>query len=285
MVCGGRATGRHSNKGTSPRDASSRNGELRLLLGRERVLDVDQQRDVGALHLALDAQHFVHLRQRRSLIDGRLFEQRGESLRLLLHTPLQVHHLALEILDRLRDGGALLGAEPDILLVLHHELGRKQHARERILRRLRRLLGTRRRNGEQDENRNQADTERFHRVLRSRLRGPSCGMLRSRSSPGSLSRKSVGACHRTVARSISRRTPSRSRRIETTTTPTTTRMTAAASPRARRPGAGARRVRAAATVARNGGVPAAASRRSASKACFSWGSSCSIILLLSPTAS
>src|SRR6266496_3099965 len=284
MVCGGRATGRHSGKGTSPRDASPRDGELRLLLGREGVLDVDQQRDVGALHLALDAQHFVHLRQRRSLIDGRLFEQRGESLRLLLHTPLQVHHLALEILDRLRDRGALLGAEPDVLLVLHHELGRKQHARERILRRLRRLLGTRRRNGEQDENRNQADTERFHRVLRSRLRGPSCGTLRSRSSPGSLSRKSVGACHRTVARSMSRPTPFCPRRVETITTAITA-TTTAASFRMRRPGAPVRRARAAATVAWNGGVPAAASRRSASKACFSWGSSCSIILLLSPTAS
>src|SRR2546430_7696409 len=35
--------------------------------------------------------------------------------RLLLHAPLQVHHLGLEVLDRLRDGGALLGAEPDVL--------------------------------------------------------------------------------------------------------------------------------------------------------------------------
>src|SRR2546425_6910165 len=77
-----------------------------------------------------------HLRERRGLIDGRLVEQRGEPLRLLLHAPLQVHHLGLEVLDRLRDGGALLGAEPDVLLVLHHELRGEEHARERVLGRL-----------------------------------------------------------------------------------------------------------------------------------------------------
>src|SRR5256885_7451879 len=258
MVCGGRATGRHSNKGTSPRDASSRNGELRLLLGRERVLDVDQERDVGALHLALDAQHFVHLREGRGLIDGRLFEERGETLRLLLHAPLQVHHLALEILDRLGDGGTLLGAEPDVLLVLHHELRWKQHPRERIVRSLRWLLRPRpcprRRDGEQSQSWNQADTECFHRVLRSRPRDPSCGTLRSSSSPGSLSRKSVGARHRTVARSICRRTPSRPRPIESTTTATTP-AAAAASLKAPCLGTVAWRARAAATVAPNGGVP------------------------------
>src|SRR5207244_13375808 len=191
----------------------------------------------------------------------------------------QVHYLALEILDRLGDRRALLGAEPDVLLVLHHQLRRKQHARQRILRSLRRLLRPplRRRDGKKDEGRNQGDMECFHRVLRSTPRGPSCGTLRSSSSPGSLSRKSVGACHRTVARSISRRTPSRSRRSEMTTTASTT-MTAAARPSARRRGRAVRRARAAAMVAANGGVPAASSRRSASEAC-------SIILVLPPAAS
>jgi len=33
---------------------------------------------VGTLHLALHAQHFVHLRQRRGLIDGGLLEERRE---------------------------------------------------------------------------------------------------------------------------------------------------------------------------------------------------------------
>src|SRR5438034_11732155 len=56
--------------------------------------------------------------------------------RSLLHAPLQVHHVGLEVLDRLRDGGALLGAEPDVLLVLHHELRGEEHARERVLGRL-----------------------------------------------------------------------------------------------------------------------------------------------------
>jgi len=113
---------------------------------------------VGALHLPLDAEHLVHLRQRRGLIDRRLVEESGEALRLLLHAPLQIHHLALEILDRFGDGGTLLGSEPDVLLVLHHELRRKQDSGERILRSLRRLLCPpfRRREREQDESPNQA---------------------------------------------------------------------------------------------------------------------------------
>ena len=79
---------------------------------------------MGAFHLALHSQHLVHLRERGGLIDARLLEQRSEPLRLVLHPPLQVHDLGLEFLDRLGDDGALLGAERDVLLVLHHELGR-----------------------------------------------------------------------------------------------------------------------------------------------------------------
>src|SRR5437899_8890019 len=246
-------------------------GELPLLLGRERVLDLDEERDVGALHLALHAQHLVHLCERRGLIDGRLVEQRGEPLRLLLHAPLQVHHLGLEVLDRLRDGGALLGAEPDVLLVLHHELRREEHASERVLGRLGEgggggggLLGSCRGDGEQGESRNQGDTKRVHGILGSLVDGgrPSSGTARNSSSPGSVSRKSVGAFHRTVARSIVT-PPPRSGRVNSRASATpATAAAAAASQRLRRPGGGARRARAAASVAWNGGAAAASSRRS-----------------------
>src|SRR5205807_8797829 len=114
-------------------------------------------------------------------IDGRLVEESREALRLLLHAPLQIHHLALEILDHFGDGGTLLGSEPDVLLVLHHELRWKQDSCERILRSLRRLLCTplRRREREQDEGPNQACTKCLYSVLASRPRGPSCRPLRS----------------------------------------------------------------------------------------------------------
>src|SRR2546430_4611753 len=115
-----------------------RRRELALLLGRERVLDLNQQGHVSALHLPFHSQHLVHLRQCRRRIDARLFEQRGEPLRLVLHAPLQIDHLGLKVLDGLRDHRALLGAERDVLLVLHHQLRRKQHTRQRVVR-LRRL--------------------------------------------------------------------------------------------------------------------------------------------------
>src|SRR5438034_1382318 len=194
--------------------------------------------------------------------------------RSLLHAPLQVHHLGLEVLDRLRDGGALLGAEPDVLLVLHHELRGEEHARERVLGRLGEgggsgggggLLGPCHGDGEQGESRNQGDTKRVHGILRSLVdRGrPSSGTARNSSSPGSASRKSVGAFHRTVARSIVT-PPPRSGRVNSRATATpATAAAAAASQRVRRPGGGAWRARAAASVAWNGAAAAASSRRSA----------------------
>src|SRR5205085_8458397 len=152
--------------------------------------------------------------------------------------PLQVHHLGLKVLDRLGDASALLGAEPDVPLVLHHQLRREQHARQRVvgLRRLSRgsrLLSCRAA-GKQGEGKNERETERFHGVLRSNVMvtRPSSGTLRSRSSFGSASRKSVGVFNRTVARSVGTARRARSR---ATATPAMT--IAAASPSARRRGA------------------------------------------------
>src|SRR5436309_374726 len=79
------------------------------------------------------------------------------------------------------------------------------------------LLGPCRGDGEQGESRNQGDTKRVHRILRSLVDGgrPSSGTARNSSSPGSASRKSVGAFHRTVARSIVT-PPPRSGRVSST---------------------------------------------------------------------
>src|SRR5437660_5134519 len=244
-----------------------RRRELALLLGRERVLDLNQQGHVGALHLPFHSQHLVHLRQCRRRIDARLLEQRGEPLRLVLHAPLKIHHFGLKILNRFRDDRTLLGAERDVLLVLHHQLRRKQQPRQRVvgLRRLGRegrLLG-RRGAGEQGEGGNECERERFHGVLRSKVMvtRPSCGTVRSRSSFGSASRKSVGVFRRTVARSLG--SPCRITRTATATL--ATMIPATANPSSRRRDVVTGRARAAASVAWNAGAIAASSRRSAWK--------------------
>src|SRR5438309_2949944 len=256
--------------GLAPGGRRSRRGELRLLLGRERVLDLDQQGDVGALHLALHPQHLVHLRRSRHWIDRRLLEQRGEPLGLVLHAPLQVHHLGLEILDRLGDDGALLGAEPEVLLVLHDQFRWEQDARQRVVGlwglglRRRGLLGCRA-DREQDEGRHEREAERFHGVLRSKVMvtRPSSGTVRSSSSFGSASRKSVGVFKRAVARSLDN-----FRRMMSTAIATLAMTAAAAtSPTGRCRAVAARRARAALSVARNDGATPNCARRSASNRC------------------
>src|SRR5439155_1415229 len=208
----------------------------------------------------------------RRLIDGRLVEQGGEPLRLLLHPPLQVHDPGLEVLNRFGDRRALLGPQPDLLLVLHHELGGEKHAPERVLRRLaglgrRGLLRAQGRDGEEGKGRHERHTERLHGVLQSvstewkgRVTRPSSGTVRNSSAPGTRSRKSLGACHRARARSIGM--PRRPRPASTTVTPSAAMTAAAAAIRRARGRGDAPRRAAAASVARNGVAPATSSRRS-----------------------
>src|SRR5260221_10141419 len=46
--------------------------EERLLLRGQLILETDEQRDLGALHLALERQHRIELHQRLALVDLRL---------------------------------------------------------------------------------------------------------------------------------------------------------------------------------------------------------------------
>src|SRR5207245_2797000 len=79
-------------------------------------------------------EQFVDLCERGRLIHRWLVEQLGEPLSLVLHLPLQVQHLRLELLNHSGDRGTLFRLEPDGTLLLHPELGREQEPRERVLR-------------------------------------------------------------------------------------------------------------------------------------------------------
>lgn len=97
-------------------------GELGLLLRGQGVLDLHQQTDVRPLHLPLHGEDLVELLQRDRLIHRRLSEQLRETLRLVLHSPLQLDGLVLEFLDRPRDDSSLIGAQPQLALVAHDQL-------------------------------------------------------------------------------------------------------------------------------------------------------------------
>src|SRR5262249_23627627 len=106
-------------------------GELLLLLGRELVLEADEERQVRLLHLALDVHHLTRARQRRLLVDLVGGEQLLKRFGLLLESPPQLEHLLVRRRHLLRDGVALLRREADIALVLHHEAREEELLQER----------------------------------------------------------------------------------------------------------------------------------------------------------
>src|SRR5213076_277896 len=189
--------------------------ELHLLVLCELVLDLDQQADVGPLHLTLHDEHLVDLRERGRLIHHRLIEQLGQPLGLVLHLPLQVQHLRLELLDRSRDRGALFRLEADGALLVHHQLWRKQKPGERVLlvwgtagtTRLRLLARRFERTKQEDQG--DACSTLHGNSLPSNM---SLGTARNSSAPGVRSKKSVGASQRAASKSTStlRRPPGRS---------------------------------------------------------------------------
>src|SRR5436190_9072609 len=77
--------------------------QLLLLCWSQRVLETDHQRHLRPLHVALERQHAVHLRQRLRLVDAVLVQQPAELLHLGAQLPLRVHHRPLRILHRARD--------------------------------------------------------------------------------------------------------------------------------------------------------------------------------------
>src|SRR5215208_769004 len=205
--------------GRAPRRRrSAQRPERGLLLGRERVLDPNEQRHLRALDLALDRQRAVHLRQHRRLVHRGALQQLEELLRLGLHAPLQIHELVLRLLNRFRDGLALLGPEPDALLLLHDQLGREELLLDRLVLTL--LRAHRRRGGQREHERDREGARSIrHEVLpwsrtvsgvgrrprRVSVRSisrpaapPKLGTVRSSSPPEVRSRKSVGASHRTL---------------------------------------------------------------------------------------
>src|SRR3990172_3412555 len=246
---------------------SARGLELGLLLRGEGVLDLHQETDVRALDFPLDVQHLVKMLQDGGLVGHRLAEHLAQLLGLRLHAPLELDGLRLKVLNRFGDSGLLLGSQADILLVPHDQLWREQVPRERVLRRSRgrrRLLGRGRGRHRQDQREQQVGYSAVHGFLQSVVK---LGMVSRYSAPGTLSKKSVGLCHRAVARLTSAwRWPLGASTLTTTnTTATATAVIAGTHRRGRGPTRPVRRA-AARTAARDGASRASSCRRGARRA-------------------
>src|SRR5438552_1270336 len=105
--------------------------ELLLLLRIELILDPNEQGEVHLLHLLLDGRHLAQLGEHRRLVHVVGGQELAERLGFRVEPPLKVDQLLLRLVHRLLDGVHLGRPEPDLLLVLHHELRRKDLLQER----------------------------------------------------------------------------------------------------------------------------------------------------------
>src|SRR5436305_6251609 len=107
--------------------------QLRDLRWSEEVLQPHQQCEVRALDLALEGHDLVGALQDLRFVDGRLLQELGHAASLLLHVPLQVEELRLRLAHLALDRRRLRVGEGDLLRVRHHELGRDEVLRDRIV--------------------------------------------------------------------------------------------------------------------------------------------------------
>src|SRR5881296_2080747 len=105
--------------------------ELLLLLRIELILDPNEQGEVHLLHLLLDGRHLAQLGEHRRLVHVVGGQELAECLGFRVEPPLKVDQLLLRLVHRLLEGVHLGRPEPDLLLVLHHELRRKDLLQER----------------------------------------------------------------------------------------------------------------------------------------------------------
>src|SRR5712692_416702 len=119
---------------TSPvRWLASQLQQLSLLLRCQFVLDSHQQCHLFPLDLSLRRQHFFQLRQNLLLVRARLLDQRNHLLHLILQFPLPLREFQLRLADFRLQIVFLLGAQPDRLLMLHHQFRSKEALPDRIL--------------------------------------------------------------------------------------------------------------------------------------------------------
>ena len=78
------------------------------------------------LCVALEREHLVDLLEHLPLVDHRLAEESAEPLRLGAEPPLQVREPALRLLHRLPQVLSLRVAQPQLVLMRHHDVGGNQ---------------------------------------------------------------------------------------------------------------------------------------------------------------
>ena len=128
LYCGRGPGGDPGSQQTSAADFP----QLRLLLGRQVILEAYHQADLSALDLPLNVQHLVELRQRLLLVHLLLLQQGNQRLHLVLQLPLELGEPGLGLEEFPADGGFLLVRQPDGLLVPHNQIRREKIPGHRI---------------------------------------------------------------------------------------------------------------------------------------------------------
>src|SRR5262249_8702159 len=107
--------------------------ELRLLRGRQEILDANEEADLGFLDLLFEGQDAIDLGQDFRLVDRLLLEELPGFLRLALEVELQIHEPGLHSSNLAADAFPLGVAQADLLAVPHHEIRREESGGERVV--------------------------------------------------------------------------------------------------------------------------------------------------------
>src|SRR5260221_8432143 len=110
--------------------------QLRLLLRRQRILEADEESNLGTLELPLRGQNTIHLFQGLRLVDARRLKEPRQLLPFPGQLELRLDKLSLRLLHGRHERRALRIGQSELALMLHDQLGRKQQAGKRVLWRL-----------------------------------------------------------------------------------------------------------------------------------------------------
>src|SRR5260221_2904967 len=107
--------------------------QLRLLLRRQRILEADEESNLGTLELPLRGQNTIHLFQGLRLVDARRLKEPRQLLPFPGQLELRLAKLSLRLLHVRHKRRTLRTVTSTLALMLHDQLGRKQQAGKRAL--------------------------------------------------------------------------------------------------------------------------------------------------------
>jgi hypothetical protein len=111
--------------------------QLRLLVGRQFVLDPNRQLHVSVFDLALTVEDLIELRQRHLLINGTGLHCFVQRFGRILQLPLELVKACRGAIDFSAHVGLLLISQTQFSLMLHDHLRREHRIRKRVSRRWR----------------------------------------------------------------------------------------------------------------------------------------------------